>query len=416
VSPELPAIAVAVAPIGFSEHEWTVKNPEHRSKREVARQTGTYRSAITAPLRDLTLDIPGELAADADEATRALVGFDQHAGLALGISDPALGPMSAILLRTESASSSQIENLTTSAKQLALAELGEGDAANAVEVVGNVRAMEAALRLSDRISVDAILDMHRELTIGQWSMHDHAGRIRDQLVWIGGRDSAGPRGAAFIAPQHPLVRAALGDLVAFASRDDLPPLIQIAVAHAQFETIHPFVDGNGRTGRALVQSMLRHSGVLNSSTVPISAGLVTDTAGYIAALDAFRLGDAAPIIRRFSDAARYAAHTGIDLIDRLAARLESSRRALAGMRPQAAAWSLLPRLIGQPVVNTRYLTTHLGLSDMTALRALDALTDRGVLRERTGRARNRVWQHDGILQELDDYAARIRRSSAGGSP
>lgn len=98
--------------------------------------------------------------ADVEDATRALVAFDRHAQSRLGTDNPALGPMTAILLRTESASSSQIEQLTTSAKQLALAEIDEGDKANALTVIGNVRAMEAALQLSDDISEDSILATH----------------------------------------------------------------------------------------------------------------------------------------------------------------------------------------------------------------------------------------------------------------
>ncbi|WP_199753333.1 Fic family protein, partial [Actinoplanes sp. ATCC 53533] len=116
--------------------------------------------------------------------------------------------------------------------------------------------MEAALRLSDNIEVAAILTMHGELMRRQPGFTQHAGRFRQEAVWIG-RDNAGPIGADFVAPQHERVPDAVQDIVEFAKRDDLPVLIQVAAAHAQFETIHPFVDGNGRTGRALAQAMLR---------------------------------------------------------------------------------------------------------------------------------------------------------------
>jgi Fic family protein len=318
--------------------------------------------------------------------------------------------MSAILLRTESASSSQIEQVTTSAKQLALAEIGETAADNAITVVGNVRSMEAALRLSDNLDVDSILAMHRELLTWQAGFEGEAGKIRDEPVWIGNRDTAGPRGASFIAPQHEQVRPALDDLVEFMRRDDLPALLQIAVAHAQFETIHPFVDGNGRTGRALAQAMLRDKGLATHTTVPVSAGLLTDTEAYFEALGSFREGDAGPIVRMFAVASRYAAVTGRTLVDALSAQLEAARGALAGVRPQAAAWRILPLLIAQPVINVAYLKRTLELSDVTAGRALDLLVERRVLVERTGWARNRVWQHSGMLDVLDDYAESIRRT------
>jgi len=350
-----------------------------------------------------------DLAADIDDASRALGDFDTHAAVRLGSDNPAIGPMAAILLRTESASSSQIEHLTTSARQIALAEIDEGDRANAALVVGNVRAMEAAIALADRLDEQTILGMHRELLRGSHSMRGEAGRFRSELVWIGGRDSAGPRGADYIAPQHGLLPAAVADLVTFMGRGDLPALAQVAVAHAQFETIHPFADGNGRTGRALAHAMLRAKGLTRHQTVPISAGLLRDTTGYFAALGAYRDGDAAPIIRRFADATRFAAVTGRTLVDDLAARDDESAQKLAGVRSQAVAWRVLPLLVGQPVVNARYLAATLNTTERSAHRALDILVERGVLVERTGWRRNRVWQHPGILDVLDDYAEMVRR-------
>ena len=397
--------------MGLEQHSWRPRRHDLLASAEAARQTGEYSSAVPAIISDWTPELPAELAADVTDASNDLVAFDLHAVASLGVEDPALGPMASILLRTESASSSQIEQLTASARQLALAEIGEGDRANARTVVGNVRAMEAALRLADHLDVSSVLAMQRELLLAQPGEEEHAGVLRGELVWIGNRDTSGPRGAAFIAPQHTLVPAALDDLFAFAARDDLPALVQIAVAHAQFETIHPFVDGNGRTGRALAQAMLRSKGLATHVTVPLSAGLLTDTAGYFADLEAFRAGDAAPIVRRFASAARYASVTGRELVDALAAEFDSSRSKLAGLRPQSAAWTVLPRLIAQPVVNARYLRMQIGLGEMAALRSLDALTTRGVLVERTGPARNRVWQHSGILNVLDSYAASIRRDT-----
>src|SRR5690606_11919728 len=128
-----------------------------------------------------------------------------------------------------------------------------------------------------------------------------------------------------------------------------------AVAHAQFETIHPFSDGNGRTGRALAQSILRNKGLVASTAVPVSAGLLVDVDRYFEALGAFRDGDAAPIIHEFAQASRIAAGTGSRLVDALAAQLEDSRARLSGLRSDAAAWRVLPALVGQPVVNTKYL-------------------------------------------------------------
>ncbi|MFG1907303.1 Fic family protein [Kribbella sp. NPDC048928] len=148
------------------------------------------------------------------------------------------------------------------------------------------------------LRIESILAAHRAL------MHDQTyarpGQLRDGQVWIGGGPT--PHTAAFVPPRHERVLALMDDLVAFCRRTDVPVLTQVSIAHAQFETIHPFNDGNGRTGRTLVHAMLRRSGVTRRLTVPVSAGLLTDTDAYFAALGSYREGDPTPIITQFSRA------------------------------------------------------------------------------------------------------------------
>ena len=184
-------------------------------------------------------------------------------------------------------------NLTASARAIAEAELPGGKAKrNAEMIVANTAAMHAAIALSDTVDAAAIRAMHRALMVNE-SRHT-PGEFRTEPVWIG-RGST-PIGATFVGPSHEAVPGAIGDLIAFAQRADVPTLPQIAVGHAQFETIHPFKDGNGRTGRALVQGMLRNKGLTRQVTVPVSAGLLADTDAYFAALTSYRDGDAAPIV------------------------------------------------------------------------------------------------------------------------
>lgn len=405
-------VLIPIEPISYETFDWRIRAPEMYSRAEVARQTGPYQAAITARIADWSPSFPAEMLADVEDATRQLVEFDRHAKDVLSSDNPTLGPMAAILLRTEAASSSQIEQLTTSARQLALFEIDEGDKANARAVVGNVRAMEAALSLAGDVSEQSILDMHQALMVNQGSFRPVlGGQFREEQVWIG-RGEAGPRTADFVAPHHTRIQPAIADLVEFVRRQDLPVLVQVAVAHAQFETIHPFIDGNGRTGRALAQSILRSKDIVRSNAVPISAGLLIDVDRYFAALGRFRRGNADAIILEFARASRVAANTGMALVDELAAQLDTSRGKLAGLRSDASAWRILPTLVSQPVLNTKYLVKTLGLGEMAALRALDVMTDRGVLVEMTGKSRGRVWQHRGILGVLDEYAALIRRMSA----
>jgi Fic family protein len=197
----------------------------------------------------------------------------------------------------------------------------------------------------------------------------------------------------------------------FLGRQNLPILVQVAVGHAQFETIHPFVDGNGRTGRALVQSVLKNKGMVSGMAVPISAGLLTDIDRYFAALGSFRAGDAGPISVEFARASRMAAVSGRRLLDDLSDALEDSRAKLTGVRSDAAAWKVLPALVAQPVMTAKHLIETLGLGEMAALRTLNLLTERGVLSEVTGQRRNRIFEHGDILRVLDDYARGIKRAT-----
>jgi Fic family protein len=400
---------VAVPPVNYEEHYWTAETNGMASRAQLAAASGPYRSSIPAAIAAYTPELPAGLAADVEEAASALARFDDHAGRVLGATSPTLGPMTSILLRTESTSSSQIENLTVGARQLALAEIEQSSSENAQVVVGNVRAMEAALNLADSLDDSAILAMQAELLSRQAGWEEHAGCYRAGLVWVGS-SVLSPRGASHVGPQAELIPSAMEDLVRFVRRDDLPIVVQAAIAHAQFETIHPFSDGNGRTGRALVHAILKAKGLLVSTTAPVSAGLLIDTDGYFDALTSFRAGDAAPIIERFTAAGRFAASTGARLVDDLAQQIEDSRSRLRGLRPQASAWTVLPCIVAHPVLNARLLVDQLGMNDVTAQRALAQLTEAGVLEERTGLRRNRVWQHPGILGVLDAYAQQLRRS------
>ena len=402
--------------VTWETHTWAPRSHSAAalgvSARELRRQAGDYQSAGPATLTPWHPSISGPLGTDIDEATQELVTFDNYGAQRLGKDAAALGPMSAILLRTESGSSSEIEQLTSGAKQLALAELNERSGANAQAVVGNVRAMEAALDLASEVSEATVLAMHQGLLSRHSGLNEHAGRYRRELVWVG-PGVAGPLAADFVAAQPELIGPAMDDLMTFADRADLPALMQIAVAHAQFETIHPFVDGNGRTGRALAHAMLRNKGLVNNITTPLSAGLLTDTDSYFDALTAFRSGDAGPITERFAFAARFAALTGRELVDRLAEQLEEARHRLTGVRSDSKAHQILPLLIAHPVVNSHFLRQQLGLSAPGVHRALATLVDRSVLIKTSSRTRNQVWQHPGILAVLDEYAAKVRRSRPG---
>jgi Fic family protein len=316
-----------------------------------------------------------------------------------------IAQFSAMLLRSESAASSRIENLTASARAIAEAELGTSHRKNASEIVANTRAMVAALELAADVHGESILAMHRALM--SETDPNNAGRWRREQVWIGG-GNLGPHLALFVPPHHDRVAAAIGDLVEFVERDDLPVLAHAALAHAQFETIHPFTDGNGRTGRALVHAMLRRGQLTRNVTVPVSAGLLSDTKAYFDALTTYRLGDPTPIVNQFAQAAFKAVANGRVLVDELR-QIRESWPKLIKARRDSAVWRLTDLLLRRPVVNARVIAEELGLEVGNVHRYVKPLLDARILTGSLDVKRNQVWRAAEVLAALDAFAARAGR-------
>ncbi|POH57827.1 Fic family protein [Arthrobacter glacialis] len=389
---------VAWPPLGYEELPWRNVQDEYGSRTQRRRAAGPYLAAVPPFISGLEIHLDGELQALTEEAASELARFDAEVG-------QIAAPFASILLRTESASSSEIENLSSGARQIALAELGEHASKNAQLIVGNVRAMQAALALSDSIDGHAILEMHRALL--EQSNPDIVGHWRDQQVWIGG-GNLGPHTAQFVPPHHERVTALMDDLVAFASRVDLPVLVQTAITHAQFETIHPFPDGNGRVGRALIQAMLRGGQLTRNVAVPVSAGLLHDTGRYFEALGAYRSGDIAPIVRSIAEASFAAVHNGRILVEDLeTVRIEWRDRVKA--RRDSAAHRLVDILLRQPVIDSAAAATELGISAVNAQVAINRLVDSDILIQISTGRRNRIWLAKDVVRVLDEFGARAKR-------
>ncbi len=371
------------------------------SSRRLAAATGDYEVAVVPPIAEVPVWLPPRLLAAAEEATRAMAAFD-------AVAARTLTPYTSILLRSESAASSRIEDLTASARAIAEAEIGENAKANPALILANVQAMEGALEASRRLAeqgLAGILAMHRALMAPSWPAI--AGRWREHQVWIGGT-GLGPVGAEFVPPEPRDVPAAMADLQRFLARDDVSPLVHAAIAHAQFETIHPFVDGNGRTGRALLHAHLRHAGVTTSVAIPISTGLLVQRERYFAALTSYREGDLESIVACLTQAASDAVDTGGRLLDDLAATRQGWS-ALVRARADSTVWRVLDVLVRRPVVTAEVLRRELGVSTVTARIHLRDLVAAGILRESTGRSRNRVWRAPDVLAVLDADAEGVGR-------
>lgn len=399
--------------VGWETYSWDREPDSAASRRKRLSARGPYSAAVPAKIAGVRITVEADLQAEAEDAIREIARFDAEVSAvaqsrASGEHDkPAteLAPLASVLLRTESASSSQIEGVTAGARALAMAELRAKVGPNAQLVSANVKAMQRAVALADDISVDAILTAHQTLLDG----HEYAapGRLRDQQVWVGS-SALSPHTASFVPPHHSQVPAALDDLVMFVRRADIPVLVQVAIAHAQFETIHPFNDGNGRTGRTLIHAMLRNSGAARTLTVPVSAGLLADTAGYFQALTDFREGYIESIIRQFINASFRAISNGRELVVDLDQIYQKWSEHLAARRGSAAR-RLLPHLLNQPAVDVSYVQVVTGVALSAAQRAVEQLEHAEILTRVGGNQRNRIWIAPDVIDALDCFAGRAGR-------
>ncbi len=323
------------------------------------------------------------------------------------------------LLRAEALGSSFIEGLRASNRRLALADyepLAADGTARAV--LGNVRAMERAITIgtADRLlRLDDLLDIHHALLDGTTEAR-FAGIVRTEQNWIGGRGTS-PRDAAFVPPPPDRLPALLSDLIAFCNHDDIPAIAQAAIAHAQFETIHPFGDGNGRAGRCLVHVILRRREVARRVVPPISVVLATNARRYIAGLTDFRDGHVDDWIGSFADTVTAASTATLELSKRIQQLLDELRIRAGSPRRDSAAHKIVLALPTHPIVSAESVATIHGITPTAARAALNRLEAAGVLSPlRVGRRRDREWVCDDLFQTLDEFEHLLGHGDDGDRP
>lgn len=361
----------------------------------------TYEAAVPAAIAQQAVSLSPELERRIAEVEVAVARFDE----AQGARD---WDLPALLLRSESSSSSQIERLTSSVSNVALAELTEKAPANALLIAGNVVAMREAVGQSGPVNIGSICSIHDALMAGTAERQG----LRDEQVWIGGSPYS-PHGASFVPPCEKRIPGCLDDLVAFGGREDVSPVAKAAIFHAQFETIHPFTDGNGRTGRALVHRMLANDEILLHSTLPVSAGLLHDVGRYMEALDAYHAGDIEPMICCLVDALELAVVIGSRIAFDVDAVLDAWSAANTD-RAGSASHDLPALLVEQPVVNVAYVAEHLEITDRAARALVETACERGILSKMGNAKRGAFYQAGelvGILEEASSLQG-IRRIAA----
>jgi Fic family protein len=331
---------------------------------------------------------------------------------------PGIEAMSRFLLRAESISSSQIEGLVVSQRRLAQALYDPALATDvARSVVGNITAMLRAIEIgaqAARLTLEDLLSIHQVL-LENTAYREIAGKLREEQNWIGGRLNA-PLNAEYIPPPPEYVPDLLHDLLEFCEREDIPPVLQAAIAHAQFETIHPFVDGNGRVGRALIHIILRRRGAVTVFVPPVSNVLAAHADRYIAGLTAYREDDVAGWSLLFAQAMQTAA-VRADALAQTIARLQSEwLDRIAGTRSHATVRKLIDLLPGTPVLDARRAAELTGISTVSTRKALDRLQEVGAVRLlKTDARRGKIWVADeflGILNAFEWHLAAPTREGA----
>jgi Fic family protein len=246
-----------------------------------------------------------------------------------------------------------------------------------------------------------VLEIHRLLMLAT-TTPQIAGNLREYQNWLGG-NAFNPGRADFVPPAPERVKDLMDDLVEFVNRTDLAPVVQAAIAHAQFETIHPFADGNGRVGRALTHVVLHRRGLAPRYVPPVSLVLAADAKAYVASLTSFREDRPADWILHFAEAIERAAAKASELAVRLAEFQQRWRERAGRPRRHSSAEALIVQLPAHPIVTVATAQKFLGRSKQAVNEAIATLAEKGVLHAITLAKRNRAWEARELFDLINDF-------------
>jgi Fic family protein len=373
------------------------------------RRSCDYEAYVPDSLTGRTLLFEGTTAADIVDAERAIAVFDAQASTLVDTE-----ALARILLRAESVASSRIEGLEVGARRLLRAEaaldLGEEPSdVTAAEILGNIDAMTSGVQQigpGDRVTIETLLAFHRRL-LQDTRLEAYGGRIRSEQNWIGGSDY-NPCSARFVPPPPEYVGDLLDDLCSFCNDDSIPPVAQAAIAHSQFETIHPFVDGNGRTGRALIHFVLRRRGLTTRVLLPVSLVLATWAKDYVDGLQATRYrGPASSAaardginlwVARFAAACLRAVADAASFEKRAQALQDEWRAALNPIRANSATDLLLGVLPGAPIITVNSAAALIGRTFSATNDAIGRVAEAQILRPVNVGRRNRAFEAPDVIE------------------
>jgi Fic family protein len=382
------------------------------------RRSCDFQAFLPDPLVNRRFVLNGDVAADVADAEAAITRLNAEATALVDTE-----ALARILLRAESVASSRIEGLEIGARRLLRAEAirsmhEQSTDVTASEVLGNIDAMLYGIErvgVKDEITVDVLLEIHRRLLLGT-RLESHAGSFRHVQNWIGGSDH-NPCFADYVPPPPEFVPDLMDDLCAFCNTDDLPAVVQAAIAHAQFETIHPFIDGNGRTGRAIIHLVLRRRGLTPHVLPPVSLVLATLARDYVNGLTASRYvgspssPEASTAVNTWTAIFAGACTRSIadaSTFESRAVTLEKQwRERLGRVRANSATDLLLHRLPGAPVLTAESAATLIGRTFKPANDAIQRLVGADILQQITIGRRNRAYEAPEIIEAFTDLERQL---------
>jgi Fic family protein len=377
-----------------------------------------YAAYLPDPLVGRRFVLDGDVAADIADAEAAIARLNAEARALVDTE-----ALARILLRAESVASSRIEGLEIGARRLLRAEavrsLHETSSdVTATEVLGNIDAMLYGVEQigsGDEITVDLLLELHRRLLAGT-RLDVYGGSLRQVQNWIGG-SGYNPCSADYVPPPHEFVPDLMEDLCAFCNTEDLPAVAQAAIAHAQFETIHPFVDGNGRTGRAIIHLVLRRRGLAARVLPPVSLVLATLARDYVGGLGASRyvgspsssdaIAGANAWLATFAGACVRSVADAATFESRAVALEREWRERLGRVRANSATDLLLHCIPGAPVLTAESAANLVGRTFKPANDAIQRLVQAGILHQITLGRRNRAYEAPDIIEAFTDLERQL---------
>lgn len=397
--------------MGKYQREMWISTGAGQSRRQ--RASGSYKSYIPTLLcnRDLSLD--ADVAGDVASAQTSIALLNETASLAANTEG-----LARLLMRAEAVSSSHIEGLVIGTRRLLRAEMAlsgqtefKADS-NAVAIIGNLKAMENALTSAlekKDISVGTILEIHHSLCAGT-PIERFGGVVRTVQNWVGG-SSYNPLNAAYVPPAPEYIDELLEDLALFCNRTDISPVEQAAVAHAQFESIHPFIDGNGRCGRALIHLILRRRGIAANFVPPISLALATHSEDYIEGLAGYCYDDEEDpaIVRQrlndwvstFASCCTTACEEANGFEQATKAIKLSWENRIGPIRKGSIAKEVIDAIVAMPIFTVKSLVDHCGKSFAAVNTIVASLEKADCIKAAKQGKRNRVFEAPDIINEFN---------------